>query len=151
MNPLERLELDYQQVKARGGRAELLAKMEVQIARLRKETVTEEQTVIAEAVPPAMVSEPSIKLTQADIDDYRAQAIKEIHLKSSSWGDIFIVLEKTGGSRIEFTPEEILKMVQLKNMFGGEVIDVRKDPRPAIQKTQPGETMELPLTTREGK
>jgi|GEM_PF-5323347 len=67
----------------------------------------------------------SRQITQQDVDDYRNLGVKEVHLHSNRLKkEIYIVLEKTGQDRIEFLPEEILKLSQAKNMFDGVIVDV---------------------------
>lgn len=68
------------------------------------------------------------RLTLADVAAYRALGAKEVHLRSAKWGDIFLVLEKTGGDRIEFTPEEIMELSQASAVLGGEIAGITKAP-----------------------
>lgn len=68
------------------------------------------------------------RLTRADVAAYRALGAKEVHLRSAKWGDIFLVLEKTGGDRLEFTPEQIMELSQASAVLGGEIAGITKAP-----------------------
>lgn len=67
-----------------------------------------------------------VRLTREDVDLYKGLGISMVHLRSQRWGDIFLMLERTGQERVEFTPEEILMLSQAVAIFDGEVVGVSK-------------------------
>lgn len=65
------------------------------------------------------------EITQKDVDDYRALAVREVHLLSLRWGDIYIVLERSDRKRFEILPEELKILVNAYRLFDATVVQVR--------------------------
>ena len=55
------------------------------------------------------------------------------------WDDIWIVPEYTKKARLEFTPKDIAMLKEVREIFGGKVVEVRSLPGPSKRK-EPGKT-----------
>lgn len=74
---------------------------------------------------PAPVEERTVP-TVADVENFRALN-SEVHIRSQEWGDIWLVPLRTGASRFELLPEEILLLAQTWDMFGATIVEVTKN------------------------
>lgn len=74
---------------------------------------------------PAPVEERPVP-TVSDVENFRALN-SEVHIRSHEWGDIWLVPLRTGASRFELLPEEILLLTQAREMFGATIVEVTKN------------------------
>jgi len=68
----------------------------------------------------------SSPLAEANIENFRSLDT-EVLIRSSAFGDIWLVPERTGAERFELLPDEILKLDQARRMFDAKVIEVTKN------------------------
>ncbi len=64
--------------------------------------------------------------TIADVENFRA-VNAEVHIRSQRWGDIWLVPRRTGASRFEILPEEVMMLDQAREMFDAGIIEVSKN------------------------
>ena len=64
--------------------------------------------------------------TIADVENFRA-VNAEVHIRSQRWGDIWLVPRRTGASRFEILPEEVLMLDQARELFDARIIEVTKN------------------------
>lgn len=130
MTIIQQLQDNYTKAKNRGARPQLLKKLEEQIDRLIGTGVGTEKAIAPEVDHKDIASKlhkTRIRLSQNDVDDYRDLGVSEVHLYSEKLGkDIYIVLDKSDADRIEYTPEELLRLSQAEHLFDGEIVSVGK-------------------------
>lgn len=76
-------------------------------------------------IPRSETNQHSESVTQKDVDDYRDLGIKEAHLLSMKFGDIYIVLERSNPRRFEILPEEVKLLANACRMFDAQIVKVR--------------------------
>lgn len=112
------------------------------IARLDPETDAEEIGALkVQLAPPAPIPKPEeakapespaplvekrAAPTEANVEEFRALNA-EVHIRSSKWGDIWLVPRRTGAARFELLPEEVLILDQAREMFNAQVVEVSQN------------------------
>ena len=101
------------------------------IARLSAELETPPQTEQPKEKLPEKsdaASEPalSLPLTDADVKNFRSLDT-DVFIRSTAFGDIWLVPERTGAARFELLPEELLALNHARKIFDARIVEVTKN------------------------
>lgn len=80
------------------------------------------------ADPDGEEQEPAPLLTQEQIDEFKAMGVSYEIATPFCDEHIWLVPEKTGGGRLEFTPEEIHFMAQAAKTLEGTLVEITRQP-----------------------
>ena len=108
--------------------AEHLAHKMIRKGRVRRPEGTADPGGAEEGTPPA-------PLTQEQVEAFKAKGISyEIETPLCD-EHIWLVPERTGNGRLEFTPEEMNFMIQTARTLDGALVEIARGPRPGVERS----------------